>query len=427
MPIEATTQTSLGPVYILHDNEDLHVGTGVTLRSAYVDPDTRTGADAILSWAGTHRITIDGSVYGADEAINLVGCVSAQTVIINAGGQLFGGGDGVVEDADGVILDGMGTTLTNAGRIAAWGSAISAIVPDAGAISITNTGVMVGRVSGIWHKFGNGTLNFTNSGTVESPNASFLGGSSIDNVTNRGTMIGLVDLAGGNDLYDGRGGRVTGTIQGGAGDDRFIAGSYADVMDGGEGFDTLDLSSLTSSVTINLIQPSVNSGTAVAGDSYIGFEAIVTGSGNDRLTGTDAANTLTAGNGYDQLWGGAGADVLNGGSGKDTLSGGSDADQFLFLTNALSGDIITDFNAAEDKIILEGSAFGYGATTGTLSAADFVISSTRSARDSSDHFIFRTTDATLWFDADGSGWRGPVMIADLQAGATMSALSIEFV
>lgn len=428
MLIEATTQTTLGNVYILTGDDDLHVGSAVTLRSTYTDTATHTGADAIIAWTGTHSITVDGTVYGADEAINLVGCVTAQTVVINASGKLYGGGDGIVEDADGVILDGFGSTLTNAGLINAWGSAVSAIVLDNSVMTVSNSGTMYGRVSGIWHKFGNGTLNFTNTGTVESPNASYLGGDSVDNVTNSGLMIGMVSLGGGNDLYDGRLGRVTGSILGGNGDDLFRAGTSADSFDGGDGFDTLNLSNVSSALRINLVTPALNSGAAVLGDSYSSIERIVLGNGNDNVTGDANANTFEGGAGVDTLAGGAGADVLTGGAGKDSLSGGADADRFVFLTNSGNGDYITDFSNAADKIVLEGSAFGYGNATGALSAADFVSStSSYGARDYTDHFIYRTTDCTLWFDADGKGWRGPVLIADLQSGAGLTAAGIEFI
>jgi hypothetical protein len=46
------------------------------------------------------------------------------------------------------------------------------------------------------------------------------------------------------------------------------------------------------------------------------------------------------------------------------------------------------------------------------------------AQDADDRFIFRTTDQTLWYDADGSGSGAALMIADLQAGATMTNLDI---
>lgn len=427
MLIEATTQTTLGNVYILTGDDELHVGADVTLRSTYTDPATRTGADAVIAWTGAHRITVDGTIYGADEAINLVGCIPAQTVIINAGAKLFGGGDGIVEDADGVILDGAGSTLTNAGIITAWGSAISAIVQDNSTMTLTNSGTMYGRVSGVWHKFGNGVLTFTNSGTVESPNAAYLGGLSTDNVINHGLMIGTVSLGGGNDLYHGRRGSVAGTIEGGTGDDRFVPGNHADTIDGGEGFDTLYLGALNTAVTISLGSPAMNSGTAVLGDSYTSVERVVTGAGADHVIGDGSDNTLEGRAGADTLAGGDGADRLIGGTGKDSLTGGAGGDSFVFLMRGGNYDIITDFAAGEDSIVLQGSAFGYGTATGAVAGDDFLISASKIALDASDHFIFRTTDTTLWYDADGTGALGPILIADLQAGVSLTAASITLI
>mgnify|MGYP007023752257 CR=1 FL=1 len=157
-----------------------------------------------------------GTVVGEDEAINLVGCLTAQTVKIKAGGHLIAGGNGVVADADGVILDGAGSVLNNAGSILAYGSAISAIVQDNSVMQITNSGDMHGRVAGIWHKFGNGVLNFTNTGTISSDSYAFLGGDSADHIINRGTMTGAIDLGGGDDSFYGCQGSVDGQRPGAA-------------------------------------------------------------------------------------------------------------------------------------------------------------------------------------------------------------------
>ncbi|MFT3728213.1 MAG: pre-peptidase C-terminal domain-containing protein [Terricaulis sp.] len=72
------------------------------------------------------------------------------------------------------------------------------------------------------------------------------------------------------------------------------------------------------------------------------------GSGNDTITGNDAANTLTGNFGQDTLLGGNGDDVLLGGTGDDTLNGGAGADAMTggdgsdsyFIDNA--GDTITE-------------------------------------------------------------------------------------
>ena len=51
--------------------------------------------------------------------------------------------------------------------------------------------------------------------------------------------------------------------------------------------------------------------------------AIINGGGDDeRLFGTNAADTINARAGYDELWGFGGDDVLNGGRDDDFLVGG---------------------------------------------------------------------------------------------------------
>ncbi len=425
MLIEATTQTTYGNVYILTGDDDLHVGAGVTLTSTYTDPTTHTGADAVISWVGTHTITVDGTIIGADEAINLAGCVTAQTIIINAGGQLIGGGDGVVEDADGVIMDGAGSTLTNAGSITAYGSAISAMVLDNSTMTITNSGTMYGRVSGVWHKFGNGTMNFTNSGTVTSPAFSFLGGNSVDNVTNSGSMIGTISLGNGNDTYSGRFGTVTGQILGGGGNDTFVSGVGAEYFDGGEGLDTVSYASASVRLVVDLVNGALTRGSLALGDTLVSIEGVITGNKADILRGNDADNMLNGAAGTDVLTGAAGADTLIGGGGADSLTGGSGADAFLFYGTADFKDVITDFTQGEDVIQIEGTAIGLGSYAGTLDASRFHSGTSNAAADIYDRLIFNTSTTTLWYDRDGSGSKfAAVLVADLQAGATLTLTDI---
>ena len=422
MLIEATTQTTLGNVYILGGTDDLHVGAGVTLQSTYTDTATRTGADAIIGWTGTHRIEVAGTVIGADEAINLVGCVTAQKVIITATGLLIGGGDGVVEDADGVILDGVGTTLSNAGTIRAYGSAISAIVPEGGTTSVVNTGWMDGRVSGVWHKFGIGTLVFTNSGTVSSGTIAYLGNGGVDHVTNSGTMSGGIELGGGDDVYFGTTGTVTGQIDGGDGDDLFRPGTHAEVLIGGAGSDTLDFTAAAGAITLNLGNPALNRGALVAGDSVQGFENVVGGGFVDRITGDAEANRLEGAGRLDSLYGGAGDDVLIGGRGDDRLWGEAGADRFVFQNAKHLGDYVHDFTSGSDQIALTGAAFGFGSTTGALAETAFVLGAT--AQDADDRFAYDAATRKLWFDADGLGGKAAVLVTTLQIGATMTAADI---
>jgi Ca2+-binding RTX toxin-like protein len=106
------------------------------------------------------------------------------------------------------------------------------------------------------------------------------------------------------------------------------------------------------------------------------------------------------------LDGAAGADLIRGGQGLDTLTGGLGNDIFRFQTLAECGDVITDFlNVAgdNDKFQIVASAFGGGLVAGALAATQFQSRADNVAQDADDRFIFRTTDRTLWFDADGNG------------------------
>jgi len=67
------------------------------------------------------------------------------------------------------------------------------------------------------------------------------------------------------------------------------------------------------------------------------------------------------------------------------------------------------------------AGFGGGLSAGgALSASQFQSRADNLAQDADDRFIFRTTDRTLWFDVDGTGAQGAVMVADLQAGAIVT-------
>ncbi|PYF09194.1 hypothetical protein C8J30_11067 [Rhodobacter viridis] len=261
-------------------------------------------------------------------------------------------------------------------------------------------------------------------------------GDGADTLFNQGgTMTGTVWLDEGNDIYDGRSGAVTGVVYGGIGNDTFIGNALAaETFDGGDGTDQIDFR-FGPAVTIALDQSFDNDGAAI-GDSYTGFENVLGSARADMIRGNASANVLNALSGNDDLEGAAGADTLYGQNGNDTLSGGADVDALLggsgndvFLYDALGdrGDSIADFsNVAgnNDRFWIDASEFGGGLAAGALAAADFRIRVDNVAQDASDRFIFRSSDTTLWFDADGNGAGAPLMVADLQVGATMTAADI---
>ena len=113
-------------------------------------------------------------------------------------------------------------------------------------------------------------------------------------------------------LSDGEG---NDTVRGDEGDDHVVAAadSAADDLSGGAGFDTLDYSVARASIDVNFAQ-GVAEGAEIGTDSVEGFEAIIGGSGNDKLTaGLESVS----------MHGGAGDDLISDGSGSDTV----DADE----------------------------------------------------------------------------------------------------
>ncbi len=146
-------------------------------------------------------------------------------------------------------------------------------------------------------------------------------------------------------------------LNGGSGNDNFIAGSGDDIIHGGNGFDNLSypddtfdgglLAPTGVGVTVNLTtgKATDNWGTT---DTFDGIEG-VTGSGfADSLTGDGANNALDGGGGDDTIVGLAGSDFLQGGLGNDTLDGGAGNDT---ITGGAGNDSINggagDFDMAD--------------------------------------------------------------------------------
>ena len=175
-------------------------------------------------------------------------------------------------------------------------------------------------------------------------------------------------------------------------------------------------------MTVWLPNLAPNSGVP-AGDLYYDFETVQGSAiGRDRITGDQHVNTLFGNGGNDRLSGAGGADWLIGGAGQDNLQGGRGNDTFVISHWDDRGDVVTDFsNAAGNNDHFQISKhFAGGLESGPITAGQFRARADNPAQDADDRFIFRTHDTTLWFDEDGNGAGGPVMLANLQAGATMN-------
>ncbi len=146
------------------------------------------------------------------------------------------------------------------------------------------------------------------------------------------TKTGIEQLAGGrgNDTLTGTGAQDV--LYGGEGDDFFDGRGGGDVLDGGPGTNTVSYESGPSPVSVDLV---AGTGGALPLDTLRSFRTVITGPGNDIVTGTAADeqfalgggdDTLTAGAGNDTALAGDGNDLLRGGQGADTLDGGAGSD-----------------------------------------------------------------------------------------------------
>lgn len=417
--------TARRDILTLDSGDDAFIARRISLTSLSGSALTGTGSDHLLRMHGL----LSGTTYGIDLGTR---SATGNRVEIAATGD-------VLAAFMAVMLRGS-STLTNAGQIT--GSAYG-------------IGLQTGTGSGAWLQnsgsIGGGDIAVLRGGAVDRAPITLINEGHIwggiaydgldtstgkDTVINRGILTGDVLLGGGDDRFENIGGWFEGIARGEAGNDTFLPGDQAETLSGGSGFDMLDFGGAETGITLALNGSLTATGRA-AGDVLSGFEGIlgsdqadhlrgnraanllVGQGGDDRLEGSAGRDTLQGGDGIDTLSGGTGDDRLSGNLGRDWLSGGSGADSFVLNSLAERGDRITDFSAADSLRLAASLLPGHG--TGALSAAAFRISSGNSALDANDRLIFRQGDATLWLDSDGAGGAAPVLLFDLQNGASLTA------
>ena len=355
----------------------LYLEQGVTL--ARTDGGAANGvivAQHIGMPSGSNRFDIRGSVLGLANGI-LAGDLADEDsnfqIDVAATGQIKSWNN------RGIVITGYQSSVTNHGTIEGRESGIQ-MNGFAGFTksTIDNTGTIKGGSYGIDRvSSATETLEITNSGTIIGPSVGIYGSlNAVERVVNTGTIIGGMQLQGGDDYYDGRLGFMEGTIfagegkdtiLGGVGDDRVFGGGDADLIDGGAGNDELAGSAGTDDLRGGAGNDILDGGTEndrmeggagndtyyvdsnddviveLAGegaDSVVSYAASFTLSGNvehmtlggtfDRDgTGNALANTLTGNSGKNTLVGMAGNDTLDGGTGIDRLEGGVGNDTYI--------------------------------------------------------------------------------------------------
>jgi Ca2+-binding RTX toxin-like protein len=406
MLIKAKSKLGSGVQYTLAGNNDLFIGQNVTIQS--------TGDNAVRAPTGRHEVTVAGTVIGFN-GVELGGNVAGQKIVVTKTGTILS------DQGNAIFMAGSSGTIINNGDIVSrFGISLGG---PTGTGLVINTGIIAG--GGI-DALNNLRLTVRNSGIISDPGSDAITSSGkSDTVINTGKIVGNILLGGGQDVYTGKTGTVIGTIDGGNGDDLFQPGSHAETIYGGGGnSDMLDFR-MAGAVRLSL-DTSVQGTGAAKGDTYTDVENVL-GSlkGSDLLVGDINNNLLGGFGGNDTIRAIAGQDTLVGGAGRDTLNGGGPGDDFFrFDKPSDGGDRIQDFSSLDlgdnDTILISRTGFQSGLALGVLGIGRFKSGGNNQAGDGNDRFIFRTGDETLWFDRDGTGGAAPVLIADLQNGATMT-------
>ncbi|MCB1496902.1 MAG: hypothetical protein KDJ86_14030 [Bauldia sp.] len=208
---------------------------------------------------------------------------------------------------------------------------------------------------------------------------------------------GVVDLYGGEDddviQNAGSGGA---TMYGGGGADGIFGGSGDDYIYGGEDDDT-DTASVTAGGLHKIL--------SVAG--------LYGGGGDDYIDGGRGDDYLEGGPGDDKLYGGDGDDVLSGGLGRNKMWGGDGSDAFLFDVTPAAGTYadIKGFVHGTDRIWLEDTIFT--ALGDKVGRKEFYEG--KNAHDKNDFLIYKK-ETKLFYDEDGKGGSGKVLIAKFDKG-----------
>ncbi len=135
---------------------------------------------------------------------------------------------------------------------------------------------------------------------------------------------------------------------------------------------------------------------------YAGDDLILGERGNDFINGGSGDDVLDGGRRNDRIIGGDGDDTLIGGAGTDILTGGGGADDFVFggenlRFRQLRLDIIEDFDATEDQIVVSEETFGDLSGETSFGVAD----SLDSAIFSNSTIIYEQSTGVLIYNQNG--------------------------
>ncbi len=236
------------------------------------------------------------------------------------------------------------------------------------------------------------------------------------------------------------GGLGNDSIYGNNGRDRILANAGDDFISGGRGRDTIEGGSGDDNLNGDRGRDRILGN---EGDDFIsggrGRDTIEGGSGNDtlngdrdrdRISGNEGDDFISGGRGRDTIEGGSGDDTLNGGAEIDRLTGGAGADDFVFGETGLDLrhlglDFIEDFNAEEDRIVVNQATFANLSGNISFGVADGITT----PRNSSSTIVYEKSTGLLFYNQNGSapGLGNGRAFARLNSGLDLTTANFDVV
>lgn len=178
------------------------------------------------SYTDVHVIN-DGSIFGIGYGITFDG--SRNDSVSNSA-------SGTIDGDIGIDMIGVDIGIYNAGAINGTSAAVS--LAD-GEGRINNIGSITSQVDAIVTGTGS-NYRINNSGVLSGDDHAYSGGTSSDVMfRNTGSIVGDVTFGSGQNVFNGRGGTLNGTIYGGSNADTVYLGNDGETVRGGDGADNL--------------------------------------------------------------------------------------------------------------------------------------------------------------------------------------------
>jgi len=322
-----------------------------------VDYSAAAGGINVNLSSGTATNDGDGSTDTLSNFENVTGSANNDTITGNSGNNIIDGGTGTdtvtyatataavtVDLSSGTATGDGSDTLFNIENVT--GSSYNdTLVSSSGSNVIsggttgTDTVSYSAAASGVIVNLGTGTATGDGADTLTSIENAI--GSAYNDTFTGSSGSNVIDGGDGNDTIsyasaasavtvDLSTGSATGdgsdtisnieNVTASANNDTITASSADNILDGGAGTDTLSYATATAGVTVSLAITTAQSTGGSGMDTISNFENLTGSSYDDNLTGSSIANVIHGGDGNDTIEGGASTDTLAGDAGTNTVS-----------------------------------------------------------------------------------------------------------